>query len=219
MRLQSAIFDLDGTLLDSMGAWEGLMPDLVRELGLPESEELKRTIMALTAEESAAYCKKNFDVAWSESEILKWMDARMDLFYSTQVEAKPGVKEFLSILKMEGVWMYIATSTNRHQVELALNRTGLAPYFRGIITGQEVSAGKDVSAEIYEKAMTRLRGNKRDTVVFEDAIHAIRTASKAGFRVAAVYDPYAAYAEEEIRALSEIYIRSYTELFQSNTDF
>ena len=84
-------------------------------------------------------------------------------------------------------------------------------FFRGIITTREAGQEKREGPEIYERALRRLRSNKKDTVVFEDALYALRTAKEAGFRTAAVYDP-SEPGQEEMRRLAEYYIRSFEEL-------
>ena len=136
-------------------------------------------------------------------------------FYCEKVQPKPGVEKFLSLLKMEGVWMYVATATDRPLAEAALRHAGIDGYFRGLITSQEVGVGKGESAEIYERAMRRLQSNKKDTVVFEDAYHAIQTAKAAGFRVAAVYDAAEEENQPAIRQLADYYIRSFEEMFET----
>ena len=98
---------------------------------------------------------------------------------------------------------------------LKVLNAGIRDSFRGLVTSAETGAGKDVSPEIYERAMRRLRSNKKDTVIFEDALHAIRTAKAAGFRVAAIYDPSAEEDQAEIRALADYYFRSFEELFET----
>ena len=111
--------------------------------------------------------------------------------------------------------MYVATATDRPLAEAALRHAGISDYVRGMVTVAEAGAGKE-SPEIFERALRRLRSHKRDTVVFEDALHAIRTAKNAGFRVAAVYDPSAEDDQEEIRASADYYIRSFEEMFDEN---
>ena len=113
--------------------------------------------------------------------------------------------------------MYVATATDRHLAEAALRHAGIDGYFRGIVTSAEVARGKEESPEIYERAMTRLRSNKKDTVIFEDALHAVRTAKAAGFRVAAVYDPAAEADQAELRQLADYYIRSFEEMFETRS--
>ena len=214
MRLQSAIFDMDGTLLDSMHIWNSLASDLLRSMGVEPAPDLGDRLMLMTFRDGAALCKEEYHLSESVEEIMDLTKGRVRSFYETEVQPKPGVEKFLSLLKMEGVWMYVATNTDRDLVEAALKHTGLDGYFRGILTCAEVGVGKKDSPEIYERAMRRLRGNKKDTVIFEDALHAIRTAKAAGFRVCGVYDPSAEDDQEEIRALSDYYIRSFEEMFE-----
>ena len=208
MRLQSAIFDMDGTLLDSMFIWDDLGPGMLRAQGITPEEGLTEKLKVLTLRQGAAYCKERYALPQSVEEIVSLIEGRVEKFYKEEVQAKPGVEKFLSLLKMEGVWMYVATATDRHLAEAALRHAGI---------DAEVGVGKKESAEIYERAMTRLKSNKRDTVVFEDALHAIETAKAAGFRVCAVYDPYAEAEQDKIRSLSDYYIRSFEDMFTTDT--
>ncbi|MDO4316345.1 MAG: HAD family phosphatase [Oscillospiraceae bacterium] len=215
MRLQSAIFDMDGTLLDSMYIWNDLGPNLLRAGGIEPGPELRDKLRTVTVREGAAYCRETYGLPQTVDEIVAQIEGQVEDFYFHQVQAKPGVQKFLSLLKMEGVWMYVATATDRRLAEAALRHAGISQYFRGMLTCPEVGAGKNHSPEIYERAMRRLRSNKKDTVVFEDALHAIQTAKSAGFRVAAVYDPSAEEDQEEIKRIADYYIRSFDEMFES----
>ena len=215
MRLQSAIFDMDGTLLDSMPMWQGLGPDLLRRLGAEPAPDLRDHLKAMTLRQGAAYCREAYHLDASVEELVAMLERRVQDFYHSEVQAKPGVPKFLSLLKMEGVWMYVATATDRHLAQAALRHAGIDGYFRGIVTSAEVAQGKEESPEIYERAMRRLQSNKKDTVIFEDALHAIRTAKAAGFRVAAVYDASAEADQAEIRGLADYYIRSFDEMFET----
>lgn len=217
MRLQSAIFDMDGTLLDSMPMWQGLGPDLLRRLGAEPAPDLRDHLKAMTLRQGAAYCREAYHLDASVEELVAMLERRVQDFYHSEVQAKPGVPKFLSLLKMEGVWMYVATATDRHLAQAALCHAGIDGYFRGIVTSAEVAQGKEESPEIYERAMRRLQSNKKDTVIFEDALHAIRTAKAAGFRVAGVYEATAEQDQPEIQRLCDYYIRSYEELVQSET--
>ena len=165
MRLQSAIFDMDGTLLDSMPTWRELGPAFLREAGIPATPEQEQMLRTMTDHEVIPYLREVCGLPWSEQEIMDKIIARMEDFYSTAVRPKPGLEKFLSILKMEGVWMYVATATHRRLTEKALKTAGIDHYFRGIVTSAEAGTHKRDSADIYEMAMRRLQSNKRDTVV------------------------------------------------------
>lgn len=211
MRLQSAIFDMDGTLIDSMGMWRKLGPSMLRRLGIEPDAEDEAGLRDKSLRDKAAYCKARYHLSQTEEEIMALGRVVVEDFYRHEVRAKPGAREFLSLLKMEGVWMYIATATDRPLAEIALETTGLRDYFRGMITAAE--AGSKERPEIFERAMARLQSNKKDTVIFDDSLYAIRTAKTAGFRVAGVYDDAAKADQEEIRRLSDYYILSFEEMY------
>ena len=217
MRLQSAIFDMDGTLLDSMPTWRELGPSFLQEAGITATPEQLQMLRTMPDREVVPYLREVCGLPWSQEEAINQIVIRMEAFYSSRVHPKPGLEKFLSILKMEGVWMYVATATHRRLTEKALKTAGIDRYFRGIVTSTDAGNHKSESAEIYEMALRRLQSNKRDTVVFEDALYAIRTAKAAGFRVAGVYDVTQEADQPEIQRLSDYYIRSYEELVQSET--
>ena len=110
--------------------------------------------------------------------------------------------------------MYVATATDRPLAEAALRHAGIDTTSGDLSLWRRWGRQKE-SAEIYERAMRRLQSNKKDTVVFEDAFHAIQTAKAAGFRVAAVYDASEEAHQEEIRGLADYYIRSFEEMFET----
>ena len=211
MRLQSAIFDMDGTLLDSMGMWRTLGSVLAEKHGRTAPPDLDRRVASLGLWEGTAYCKEVCGLPGTVDELVQEIWGRIEDFYRHEVRPKPGLIRFLDILKMQGVWMYVATATDRPLAEAALKTAGLEGYFRGMITSREAGQSKREGPEIYERALRRLRSTKKDTVVFEDALHALRTAHEAGFRTAAVYDP-SEPDQDEMRRLSDYYITSFEEM-------
>lgn len=217
MRLQSAIFDMDGTLLDSMPMWRNLLNDFLRSQGRVAKSNLWEDVRPLTLLDTAVYMREVYKLHQPEDEIVSMIEERISNYYSKKARPKPGVEKFLSLLKMEGVWMYIATATDRPLTEAGLKCAGIDGYFRGIVTCREAGAGKEKSADVYERAMVRLRSNKKDTIIFEDSLAAIRTAKAAGFRVAGVYDADCPSDQDEIRAIADYYIRSFEEMFTEQT--
>ena len=211
MRLQSAIFDMDGTLLDSMGMWRTLGSVLAQNHGAVPPPDLNRRVASLGLWEGTAYCKEVCGLPGTVEELVREIWGRIEAFYRHDVRPKPGLVRFLDILKMQGVWMYVATATDRPLAEAALRTAGIDGYFRGLITSAEAGQSKREGPEVYERALRRLRSTKKDTVVFEDALHALRTAHEAGFRTAAVYDP-SEPDQEEMRRLADYYITSYEEM-------
>lgn len=215
MRLQSAIFDMDGTLLDSMPTWRELGPSFLKERGILVTPEQLHILRTMTDHEVIPYLQETCGLEMTTEQIMDEIIRRMEDFYTHRVRPKPGLEKFLSILKMEGVWMYVATATHRRLAEKALKTAGIDHYFRGIVTSADAGSHKSESAEIYEMALRRLQSNKRDTVVFEDALYAARTAKAAGFRVAGVYDVTAEKDQAELQRICDYYIRSYEELVET----
>lgn len=211
MRLQSAIFDMDGTLLDSMGMWRTLGAALARNHGAVPPPDLNQRVASLGLWEGTAYCKEVCCLPGTVDELVQEIWGTIEHFYRHDVRPKPGLVRFLDILKMQGVWMYVATATDRPLVEAALKTAGIEGYFRGIVTSREAGQTKREGPEVYERALRRLRSTKKDTIVFEDALHALRTAHEAGFRTAAVYDP-SEPDQEEMRRLADYYIESFEEM-------
>ena len=212
MKLNYAIFDLDGTVLDSLPIWDNLGVDMLRAQGYDPDPALGRQLKIMTMTDGAQLCKDLFQMPQSIEEIAALVEDQAKLAYNTVIGPKPGAENFLKRLKEAGIPMFIATNTRRDLVEDGLRRNGLLSYFEGIITCPEVGQGKKEGPAVYEEALRLLGGTKEEAVVFEDALHPIRTAKKAGFRIAAIYDTSSEGEHEEIRALSDYYFHSYDEI-------
>lgn len=212
MQLKYAIFDLDGTLLDSLPVWDHLGLDMLRAQGYDPDPALGPVLKSLTMADGATLCKKLFHMPQSVDEIAALVENEAQRAYNTVIGVKPGVVGFLNRLKAAKIPMLVATNTRRELVEDGLRHNGLLDYFQGIVTCPEVGQGKKEGPAVYETALARLGGTRENTVVFEDALYPIRTAKRAGFRVAAVYDASSRNEEAEIRALADHYFSSYDEI-------
>lgn len=207
--IKGAIFDLDGTLLDSMFIWDTIGEEYLRSLGKEPHEDLKETFMTLTLEEAAVYYREHYGVTLSVKEIVDGVNAMVEQTYRTKVTLKPGIAEYLAWLKENGVRMCVATVTDRYLVEETLERLGVRHYFSEIFTCAEVGFGKDKPI-IYQKAMGHLETEKRDTYVFEDMLFALNTAKTDGFPTVGVYDRHEAH-QDELKGLADYYIFDFTD--------
>ena len=205
MKLEGAIFDFDGTLLDSMGVWDTLGSDFLRLRGIAAKPGLDRALAPLTLSQAAEYLKENYPLAEPPEALVRQINELLAGYYRDTLKAKEGVPALLKRMEAHGVRMYLATATDRPLVEAALKRLKLNRYFSGLVTCAEAGAGKD-RPDIYRTALSRLKTKRSRTVVFEDALHAVRSARTAGFRVAAVYDESAAPDSGEIRRLADWYL-------------
>lgn len=207
MRIDGAIFDVDGTLLDSMEIWETLGERYLCSLGIEPRENLKETFKNMSLKQAAEYYQSVYGVEKPTEEILDGVNALIEDFYFHVAELKPGIAELLQQLKMHGVKMCIATATERYLVEAALARCGVLAYFSEILTCGEVGSGKDEPI-IYEMALAGLGTEKQYTYVFEDAIHAVETAKRAGFPVVGVYEK-AEEDQESMKRLADYYVTDF----------
>ncbi len=204
MMIQGAIFDVDGTLLDSMSIWDTIGADYLRSIGYEPRENLNEVFKNMSLLQAAEYYRHEYGVTQSVEEIMDGVNAMLERFYNHDAPLKPGVEELLERLRRKEIKLCIATATDRYLVEAALERCGVLSYFDAIFTCGEVGHGKDEPV-IFEAALRFLGTEKAKTVVFDDALYAIRTAKKAGFPVAAVYDSHEK-AQAEIRALADLYL-------------
>ena len=202
--LKGAIFDFDGTLVDSMFIWDTIGEDYLRSLGKEPHEDLKETFMTLTLEEAAEYYRTHYGVTLSVKEIVDGVNTMVEGIYRTRVALKQGVADFLAQLKDNGTRMCIATVTDRYLVEETLDRLGILQYFSEIFTCAEVGYGKDKPI-IYRKALEHLGTMKNETYVFEDSLFALKTAKADGFTTVGVYDRHE-NRQDNLKNLADYYI-------------
>ena len=185
--IKGAIFDFDGTLVDSMFIWDTFGEDYLCTLGKEPKENLTEVFKTFTLEQAAEYYRKNYGVTLSVEEIVDGVNDMVAEIYRTKVTLKSGVLEFLRDLQSKGVKMCVATVTDRPIVDDVLCNLGIRDFFAEIFTCAEVGYNKE-TPHIYRAALKALGTKNDETVVFEDALHALITAKKDGFKVAAVYD-------------------------------
>ena len=208
--IKGMIFDADGTLLDSMPIWDDLGVRYLKELHIEAEPGLPEILFRMSLEESAAYMKRTYGLSQTEEEIQRGVLAKLEDFYVNEVQAKPGVDEFLRTLHERQVPMMIATSSSRHHIEEAMRRLGFLDYFAGIITCEEVGSGKS-RPDIYLKCAETMGLDPEEVCVVEDVIHAVRTANAAGFPTAGVYDAASAEDTEDMKKECSIYLHDLTD--------
>lgn len=205
--IKGAIFDLDGTLLDSMFIWDTIGEDYLRSLGKEPHEDLKQTFMRFTLEEAAEYYREHYGVTLSVTEIVDGVNTMVEDIYRTKVTLKSGVADYLAYLKENKVKMCVATVTDRYLVEETLERLGIRRYFSEIFTCAEIGFGKDKPV-IYQKALEHLGTKKEETYVFEDSLFALKTAKADGFTAVGVYDRHET-SQDNLKSLADYYIRDF----------
>lgn len=206
--LKGIIFDVDGTLLDSMHIWNELGVRYLTSIGVEPEEGLARILFPMSVEESSIYLKNHYGLSDPVEKIVKDTIALIDDFYHYEVTPKRGLLQYLEWIKSRGVPMVIATSGDREVLNKALARLGIADYFSGILTCSELRTSKR-EATIYLKAAELMGTLPEETVVFEDVLHGIRAAKSEGFITIGMEDPFSEQDRSEIIQVADYYIRDY----------
>lgn len=211
--IKGAIFDLDGTILDSMHIWSEIGLLFLKNKGVVPPPGVENEFVKMSMVQAAEYYIKNIDPTATVMDIVNEVNALVQGFYFNEVIKKDGIKEFLDFLKNKNVKMCIATATDKHLVEKALERNGIREYFSEIFTCSSVGAGKDTPV-IYDVALEYLGTPKENTFIFEDALYAIETATKAGYNVVGINDVSEKADPEDVKKLCNYYINDYSEIYK-----
>lgn len=203
-----AIFDMDGTLIDSMKFWKNLASEYLSSKGIKQvSEELLQKIKPMTMSESAALFREDFGLS---GDVEAEMNAMMDEHYRNDIPLKDGVRAYLDMLHRKGVRMCVASATAEPLMESCLSRLGVRDYFKFLLSCETVGAGKS-SPLVYHEAAKRLQANPNEIAVYEDALYAVKTAKNAGYYVIGVYDESAAKNWEAVTKIVDEVIVNWEE--------
>lgn len=210
---KALLFDLDGTLVDSMWMWKAIDVEYLGRFGLTCPEDLQKSIEGMSFSETAAYFQKRFQMDRTIEEIKQdWVEMSLDK-YKHQVPLKKGGLELLNWASDQGIKLGIATSNGRDMVDAVLESLEIRQYFDCVATACEVASGKP-APDIYLKVAKNLSIDPADCVVFEDVPAGIQAGKAAGMTVIAVYDDFSSHMEQEKRQLADRYIDSFLDLFQ-----
>ena len=212
MDFQCAIFDLDGTLINSTGVWNKVDHDFFNRRNVIMPPEFPQVIKTHTLMSGAVYIKDRLSLPESPEDIVKeWHDAAV-FAYHNEVGIKPYVKELLKLLKNSyGYKIGLATSNTHELYDQCLINNGIYDYFDSFTQSDEVERLKGFP-DIYEKSAERMGVPKEECIVFEDVYQAVKGARMGNFFTVAVEDSASADDREEIIKIADVYIKSFREL-------
>lgn len=206
--IKAVIFDLDGSLVDSMWMWQDIDIEYLDRFGHTCPDSLQAEIEGMSFSETAVYFKQRFALPDSLDKIkADWNEMAWDK-YMHEVPLKEGVYEFLCHCRLSGIKLGIATSNSRELVEAIAKVHNLNDFFTCIMTGCDVSRGKP-APDIYLAVADQLQISPDSCLVFEDIVPGIVAGKQAGMKVCAVEDEYSAYQRMKKRELADYYIESF----------
>lgn len=209
--ISTVIFDLDGTLVDSMWMWGAIDTEYLGRFGIEKPEHLQADIGGMSFGETAAYFKETFHIPDSIEQIKDdWNRMAWDK-YLHEVPLKSGAGAFLETCQAKGIKLGIATSNSRQLVENVISAHGLHAHFDSIMTACEVEKGKP-APDIYLAVAEELNVEPERCLVFEDIVPGIMAGKNAGMKVCAVYDEHSVGQDREKSRLADYYIHDYTEI-------
>ncbi len=210
-KISGAIFDIDGTLLDSMGIWEEVGMRYLQSLGILPEANLSEILFSMSMEEGANYLKEHYHLSKEAEQIKEDILKIIADFYYDEVTLKPGVKTLLELFEKRKIPMVLATSGDKQLAMAALKRLEIDGYFSKLLTCTEFKTSKREPL-IYEKAIEFFNVPASGVIVFEDVLYALKVAKKLGCITVGVEDVTSQSDRAEIIEVADYYVRDFKEL-------
>lgn len=211
-QIEAVIFDMDGTIIDSMWVWDEIDQVFFASRQIPYSKNLQHEIEGMHIEEIATYFKQKFNLPETEEELISiWTQMAYDV-YQNEVDYKHGARRFLHYLKKNHIKMAIATSNSIDMVEAIHTRLNFQDFFQCIVTSSEVNKGKP-APDVYLEAARRLQVAPEKCLVFEDIPMGMLAGKNAGMKVCGVHDLSSCDQEIQKQQYCDYYIHSFHDLF------
>lgn len=204
---EGVIFDLDGTLIDSMGMWTTVDQLYLKSKGKQPKPELASILKKMSMNQTILHFQKEYGIDESMEQIVSEIQALAHESYQYHIPLKEGALDLLRHFKDQQTRMCIATANHRPLAEAAIQRLGLSEFMSHLLTCDEAGFSKE-HPQIFHQALAMMQTSLHKTMVFEDSLHAVETAKAAGFFVVAVFDPSAEEEAPKIKKVADLYLQS-----------
>lgn len=209
--IKAYIFDVDGTLVDSMGEWGKVLPSFLDKCGVEYPADIVKRVVALGLPGVAKYYKEHFPIVATEEEILAYFVQNFKRKYATEIMGKPNVKETLTALKVRGIKVCALTAGMHVLFDDCLKRLGLWELFDYCWSSDDFPYKKSEPA-IYKEVAKRLRLDVSECAMVDDSVGALIPAKEAGMATVGIYDDFSKANEPVMRGLADRYIYDLKEL-------
>lgn len=214
MRIKGAIFDMDGTIIDSLMFWDYLWwcigEKYMGDAEFKPSEEIDKKVRTMVYDDAMAYFKDCYNVPVDMDEFISFASSGISEFYKDVAKVKPGADRLLASLKEKNIKLCLASATAMAEVKYALECHDLLKYFDLVLSCADIGVGKD-KPDIYIKARCFMDLSQEDICVFEDSYVALETAKKAGFQTVGIFDRYS-FEQERLKKAADIYLDEHQSL-------
>ncbi|MEA2095345.1 MAG: HAD family phosphatase [Candidatus Cloacimonadota bacterium] len=214
MKYKAVIFDLDGTLIDSMGIWIQIDKEYLEIRNIPVPDDLFKDVKTGNSfKEICQYFKDKFDLPDSIEEIGAEWTGMVEEHYKTDVKLKPGAHELLQFLQENNIKIGVGTSNSKHLAETVLRANSILDKFDSIVAGCEDIKGKPYP-DIFLKSAKELDIAPEDCLVIEDVLVGVQAAKRAGMDVFTIYDKHAAHETDKIKLISDFCAEKFDEILE-----
>lgn len=211
--IKAVLFDLDGTLIDSMTVWKDIDIEFLGAYGIELPDDLQNSIEGMSFTETAAYFKQRFQLEESVEGIKSIWNEMAYEHYTQYVQLKDGVLDFLSYLKTHNIKTGISTSNSIELVQGVLKAKEIEPYFDVVVTACQVNVGKP-SPDIYLETARLLNIEPKNCLVFEDIPMGVMAGKNANMKVCTIYDDFSKNQDIKKRSLADYYINTFKEVLE-----